>query len=167
MCSLGGFLIESGDKKVLVGLGFGDTQLKIEGFVTGNLPTSLGKADARPGEIDAAVCTYMHADHTTWTVTCDALTFGNARHLAGPGEVDHSRRRGRVVRPGAAAALHVAVRGVRGWADNRTERRDRPCTGTHSRSPMRERAVVLSDTIHCSAQLEEPISDLHVRRRPD
>jgi len=58
VCSIGGFLIESGNNKVLVDLGMGDTELEVEGFVTaktGRLLTSLGEAGVTPAEIDTVV----------------------------------------------------------------------------------------------------------------
>ncbi|WP_460348072.1 MBL fold metallo-hydrolase [Actinoallomurus acanthiterrae] len=165
MCSIGGFLIESGDKKILVDLGFGDTELEVEGFVTaksGSLLTSLAKAGTTPGEIDTVVYTHMHADHTGWTISGDALTFANARHLAGPGEVAHwLDHAGEAFAP--AQQLPFASR-----FEETTEGEDlapgvqivhapghTPGHQVVVVSSGEERAIVLGDTIHCSAQLEE------------
>ncbi|MCA2230276.1 MBL fold metallo-hydrolase [Nonomuraea aurantiaca] len=166
VCSIGGFLIESGDQKILVDLGFGNTELEVEGFVSaksGNLLTSLGAAGATPAGIDTVVYTHMHADHTGWTVTDNALTFGNARHLAGPGEVEHWLAHAdesfapaqqlpftsqfEVSTDGETLAPGVEIIHASGHTPGHQ------CVVVSSGT---ERAVILGDTIHTSAQLEEP-----------
>jgi glyoxylase-like metal-dependent hydrolase (beta-lactamase superfamily II) len=166
VCSIGGFLIESGDKKVLVDLGMGDTELEVEGFVTaksGRLLTSLGEAGITPAEIDTVVYTHMHADHTGWTVAGDTLTFQNARHVAGPGEVEHwlahaeesfapaqqlpFASRFEVSSDGEVLAPGVEIIHAPGHTPGHQ------CVVISSGT---ERAIVLGDTIHTSAQLEDP-----------
>ncbi|WP_327287411.1 MBL fold metallo-hydrolase [Streptomyces sp. NBC_01198] len=166
VCSIGGFLVESGDRKILVDLGFGDAVLEVEGFVTaksGRLLANLGAAGLTPAEIDTVVYTHMHADHTGWTATGDALTFANARHLAGPGEVSHwigrddepfspagqlpftsnfeESKDGEIIAPGVEI-LH---------APGHTP--GHQCLVISSGT---ERAMILGDTLHTPAQLQEP-----------
>ncbi|MEV1170983.1 MBL fold metallo-hydrolase [Nonomuraea sp. NPDC049784] len=166
VCSVGGFLIESGDKKVLVDLGLGDTELEVPDFVTarsGRLLKSLGEAGSAPADIDVVVYTHMHADHTGWTVTGDALTFGNARHLAGPGEVDHWRAHAE--EPFAPAQQLPFASRFEESVDGETIAPGVEIVQAPGHTPGHqcvvvssgtERAIVLGDTIHTAAQFEEP-----------
>ena len=166
VCSIGGFLIESGREKVLVDLGFGDTQLEIPDFVTarsGQLLNSLARTGAAPGDIDTVVYTHMHADHTGWTAVGDHLTFPNARYVAGPGEVAYWSAH-------ADAAFSPAAQLA--FTDHFEESKDGEIlapgvqvmqmpghTPGHQSvvvSSGHDRAIILGDTIHCSSQLEEP-----------
>ena len=166
VCSIGGFLIESGGAKVLVDLGFGDGQLEIPDFVTvrsGALLHNLARAGATPGDVTTVVYTHMHSDHTGWTAVDDQLTFTNARHVAGPGEVAHwSANADAPFSPAAQLA----------FANHFEESKDDEVlapgvqimqmpghTPGHQAvviSSGTDRAVILGDTIHCSAQIEEP-----------
>src|SRR5215813_562745 len=61
LCSIGSFLIESEDEKILVDLGFGETELDISDFVTahsGRLLDSLSQIGVKPDEITTVVYTH-------------------------------------------------------------------------------------------------------------
>jgi glyoxylase-like metal-dependent hydrolase (beta-lactamase superfamily II) len=166
LCSIGSFLIESKDEKILVDLGFGETELEIPDFVTahsGHLLDSLSQTGVKPDEITTVVYTHMHADHTGWTVTGDHLTFDRARHLAGPGEVMYwSAHAEAPFSP--AAQLAFAAR----FDESRDGQELAPGVNimqTPGHTPGHQcvvvssgddRAIILGDAIHCSAQLEEP-----------
>jgi Zn-dependent hydrolases, including glyoxylases len=166
LCSIGSFLVESGDEKILVDLGFGKTELDIPDFVTatsGRLLDSLSQAGVKPDEITTIVYTHMHADHTGWTATGDHLTFDRARHLAGPGEVEYwSANAEAPFSPGAQLAFATHF--------DESEDGQRLAPGvdimqTPGHTPGHQcvvvssgtdRAIILGDAVHCSAQLEEP-----------
>lgn len=86
--SVGGFLVQTGARNILVDTGYGDRQKEIPGlgpFVGGSLLDSLRKAGLEPEEIDTVVYTHLHSDHAGWTsrkVNDNwELTFSNASHL--------------------------------------------------------------------------------------
>jgi glyoxylase-like metal-dependent hydrolase (beta-lactamase superfamily II) len=84
--SMGGFLIETGDRKVLVDTGLGATEVEIGASWArgGRFLSSLAATGVRPEEIDIVVYTHLHSDHSGWTGSPDGqLHFPNARHLIG------------------------------------------------------------------------------------
>ena len=85
--TVGGFLIEAGDKKILMDLGYGPQIVKFPGFgpfIGGKYLASLAETDVDPEEITDVVFTHLHCDHTGWTsVEKDGvrqLTFPNAAY---------------------------------------------------------------------------------------
>ena len=166
VCSIGGFLIESGDAKVMVDLGFGDASLEVPDFVTaksGQLLKSLSEAGAAPDQINTVVYTHMHADHTGWTNSGDQLTFGEARHVAGPGEVQHWL--GHADEAFAPAQQLAFADRFEESVDGETIAPGVTLMHTPGHTPGHqcvvvssggERAIILGDTLHTAAQFEEP-----------
>jgi glyoxylase-like metal-dependent hydrolase (beta-lactamase superfamily II) len=166
VASLGGFLVESGDRKILVDLGFGKVELEIPDFATassGAFLDNLARAGVTPDQIDTVVYTHMHADHTGWTNVEDALSFPNARHIAGPGEVAHWTPRAE--EPFAPAAQLAFCSHFEESTDGEPVAPGVTIQHTPGHTPGHQvvivssgtaRAVLLGDTIHCAAQLDEP-----------
>jgi glyoxylase-like metal-dependent hydrolase (beta-lactamase superfamily II) len=92
LLTMGGFLVETGDRKILVDLGFGDRTVPfpvIDGvFRGGGLLANLEESGVPATEVDTVLFTHMHLDHVGWTSRGGALTFPNARYLAGEGELE-------------------------------------------------------------------------------
>ena len=89
--SIGGFLIETGDKKIIMDLGFGNMTVEFPGFgpfIGGDFMNSLAKTGVKPEEVTDVVFTHLHLDHVGWTSTDGALTFPNAKHMATKAEWD-------------------------------------------------------------------------------
>lgn len=90
--SLGGFLVETGEQKVIVDLGFGDATVPIppmDGvYRGGRFLDSLRQTGVKPTDVNVVFFTHLHFDHVGWTVQDGSLTFPNARYLAGQGEWD-------------------------------------------------------------------------------
>jgi glyoxylase-like metal-dependent hydrolase (beta-lactamase superfamily II) len=86
--SIGGFLIEAGDQKIIVDTGLGPVRLDFPGFgpfIGGKYLESFGKTGLAREEVTDVVFTHMHLDHVGWT-SIEAggkreLTFPNARHM--------------------------------------------------------------------------------------
>jgi glyoxylase-like metal-dependent hydrolase (beta-lactamase superfamily II) len=93
--TFGGFLVETGDRKLVVDLGFGVGELTLPELDAtaegGRLLDSLHGIGVEPAEVDTVVYTHLHFDHVGWTSTQGRLTFPNARHVAGAGEWDFWR----------------------------------------------------------------------------
>ena len=75
-CQLGGFLVRSGDRLVLVDTGAGPSSL--DGF--GRLMDSLGAAGHAPTDITDVVLTHLHFDHVGWTSDGERAIFPNATY---------------------------------------------------------------------------------------
>jgi glyoxylase-like metal-dependent hydrolase (beta-lactamase superfamily II) len=90
--TLGGFLVETGDRKIVVDIGFGDrttTFPQIDGvYRGGELLQNLERSGVRAADVDTVLFTHMHLDHVGWTSRGGTLTFPNARYLAGDGELE-------------------------------------------------------------------------------
>jgi len=87
LVTFGGFLIESGNKKVLMDLGLGKEKVNFPGFgmVSGKgYLQSLKNVGINPEDITDVFYTHLHMDHCGWTsVEKDGkrvLTFPNAEH---------------------------------------------------------------------------------------
>lgn len=85
--SIGGFLIEVGDQKLIVDLGIGPVYLDFPGFgpfFGGKYLESFQKTGLTREEVTDVVFTHMHLDHVGWTsLEVDGkreLTFPAARH---------------------------------------------------------------------------------------
>jgi glyoxylase-like metal-dependent hydrolase (beta-lactamase superfamily II) len=86
--SIGGFLIETGDRKVVIDTGIGPTRLDIPGmgyFEGGNFLNSLAAIGVGRSEVTDVIYTHLHFDHVGWTTQPSGvdreLTFPHARHL--------------------------------------------------------------------------------------
>lgn len=169
--SLGGFLIETGDRKLVVDLGFGDQTFEAPDFAKargGQLLDSLKQTGTTPEQVDTVVFTHMHSDHTGWTSPKEggqqALTFPNAKHLIGsdsewtfwqenpdapfnPGEsVQALANRFETTSDGEALAPGVNVLATPGHT---------PGHQSLVISSGSARAIVLGDVLHCPAQIPE------------
>ena len=70
LVTFGGFLIESGDKKVLMDLGLGTEKVNFPGFgmVSGKgYLDSLNNIGIKPEDITDVFYTHLHMDHCGWT----------------------------------------------------------------------------------------------------
>ena len=72
--SLGALLVESGEHRVLLDVGWGPSTLEISDtesrkefvFVGGRLLESLGAYGLKPGDVDHVMFSHLHNDHVGW-----------------------------------------------------------------------------------------------------
>lgn len=172
VASIGGLLIESGDRKVLVDTGFGPKHADIPPFGPfdgGELLQSFAAVGVDPSQVDTVAYTHLHLDHIGWTSKAAVdrdrvLTFPKARYVirsaewkqwsgrndpAGPSEAeveDPLRNRVDLVDGDQSLAPGVTMVSTPGH--------------THGHSSFvissgTDRAMILGDVIHCPVQLEE------------
>jgi glyoxylase-like metal-dependent hydrolase (beta-lactamase superfamily II) len=166
---LGGFLIETADRKILVDLGFGDHVFEVPDFarfVGGKYLDSLKQAGATPADIDTVVYTHMHVDHTGWTSSGDGLTFANARHVTGEAEWAHWQEPDPSgVGPNAEAVLAPLASRIEHVSDGEVVAPGVNVMGTPGHTPGHlslvissgtDRAVILGDVVNCPVQIAEP-----------
>lgn len=87
--SIGGLLVERGDRALLIDAGFGPHSGSSPPIVApwrgGQLPTSLRRVGRDPDEIDAVAFTHMHDDHIGWasprSLIDGQVLFGRAEWL--------------------------------------------------------------------------------------
>lgn len=170
--TFGGFLIQTGDRKVLIDTGFGEKHVEFPGFGPlsgGNLLRSLASAGCKPEEIDTVFYTHLHLDHVGWTSVASGagrtLTFPNARYLirqpeweywtsadnpAGPDPVEVRQPiegHMEMVEDGQAIAPGINLIATPGHT---------PGHMSVVVSSGDQRAIILGDVVHCPVQLDEP-----------
>lgn len=87
--TIGGFLIETPNRKMIVDTGIGPVSIDFPGFGPfsgGRYLDSFAQTGVDRQEIDTVIFTHLHLDHVGWTSIEEdgqrVLTFPNAKHLA-------------------------------------------------------------------------------------
>jgi glyoxylase-like metal-dependent hydrolase (beta-lactamase superfamily II) len=95
---LGAFLVEAGERVMLVDLGFGNRHVTAGSleWSGGSLLADLATTGKTPADVDTVVYTHLHLDHVGWTsdrTTAEpSLSFSNANHVMLQAEWDHWNR---------------------------------------------------------------------------
>jgi len=167
LATFGGFLIETGDRKVAVDLGFGDASVEFPGFGTltgGRYLDSLKQTGVTPDQIDTVVYTHMHVDHTGWTATNGDLTFAGARHVAMAAEWEHWQQPDETGTGPAPDTVSAVASQLEPCGDGDTIVPGVTVLATPGHTPGHlslvissgaARAVIVGDVLHCPAQLPE------------
>ena len=171
LVTIGGFLIETGDRKVVVDLGFGDKVLPFPGVATfsgGRLLDSLKQTGVNPADVDTVVYTHLHLDHVGWTAPSGTLTFPNATHLAGAGEWDFWRgvtdEMLLVAGPDPQAVQPALESRLEALEDGNSVAPGISVIATPGHTPGHislvvssgtDRALIMGDTVHCPLQFDE------------
>jgi glyoxylase-like metal-dependent hydrolase (beta-lactamase superfamily II) len=170
LVSIGSFLLQSGDRNVLVDTGFGPRHVEFPGFGPfdgGRLLQSLAQAVVEPGDIDTVVYTHLHLDHVNASVRRDdetwSLAFPNARFLIR--ESEWNQWAGKNDPAGIYQETEEAIRDrVELFDSDRTIAPGVSVMSTPGHTPGHnsivvssgaERGVILGDVVHCPVQLEE------------
>jgi glyoxylase-like metal-dependent hydrolase (beta-lactamase superfamily II) len=170
LASLGGLLVETGDRKVLIDTGFGPRHAEFPGFGPfdgGKLLQSLKEHGLEPGQIDTVVFTHLHLDHVNAAVRRDgedwALAFPKARFLVRDNEWHHWV--GKNDPAGMYEETELAIRDHVDLCDADTAVAPGvTLVSTPGHTPGHtsvviasgtDRAIVLGDVLHCPVQLEE------------
>ena len=85
--ALGGFLIRSGDRVVVVDTGLGP--LDRPPFVGGRFIESLAAFGVAPADVTDVVLTHLHFDHVGWTTQNGEIVFPNASYQCDTRDWDH------------------------------------------------------------------------------
>jgi glyoxylase-like metal-dependent hydrolase (beta-lactamase superfamily II) len=166
---LGGFLIQTGDRNIVVDLGFGDHSAEFPGFATfvgGRYLDSLKQTGVAQGDVDTVIFTHMHLDHVGWTTTGGSLTFPNARHVAGGAEWAHWQHPDESgVGPNPETVLAPLAPRIDQATDGESVAPGINLLATPGHTPGHlsivvssgtDRAVILGDVVNCPVQLAEP-----------
>ena len=170
--TLGGFLIRSGERNVLVDLGFGHEEAEFPGFGpfrAGRLLENLRATGLEPGDVDTVLFTHLHFDHVGWTTTPGsgdpALTFSRAQHLLNGTEWDHWHGGDDPLGPGLAEVQQPLENRLERVEDGQVVAPGVNVIATPGHTPGHlsvvissgtDRAIILGDVVHCPVQLDEP-----------
>ena len=178
--SVGAVLVEVGDRRALIDLGWGPSTLDIyeatqgerRGHVHGGaLVASLGECGFGPDDIDTVVISHLHSDHIGWLLNDEKLTFSRASHLLAEAEWGFWHEPGRLDQLGSPSSDQSAILGSRlrfvDDGDTILPGVNAMLTAGHTpghlsfvASSGTERAVVLGDAVHCPLELSYPELEL-------
>ena len=170
VATVGGFLIRTDDRLVVVDLGAGAGEFEIPGVGwgrNGRLLDSLREAGVAPEQVDTVVLTHLHADHVGWAASEGALVFPNARHVMGAAaELEFWRANPEApFAPPADAILDPLEPRIEPSEDGATVAPGVTLVATPGHTPGHqtvvvssgaERAVLLGDVMHCPLQVSLP-----------
>ncbi|MFN8020171.1 MAG: MBL fold metallo-hydrolase [Acidimicrobiales bacterium] len=157
---VGGFLVRTGDRVVLVDAGVGEVHDEM--FDGGSMLADLARHGVRPDDVDIVVVTHLHSDHAGWLQRDGRPTFANASVHVGTADwtffVDEARggrRRAEhlkvvteqvttIDRDGQVIAPGITARSTPGHTPGHT---------SLVLSSGAQRMIVLGDALHCPAQL--------------
>ena len=155
---VGSFLVRSGDRLVLIDLGYGPEPPS--GLSGGALLANLGAVGVQPGDITDVVFSHLHPDHVGWATCAGVVTFPQATHHCHAADWRHFVTDSAVA--SVAALLSPLADRMEMW------------TGAHRAAPGvdlvaapghtpgnayvvlssgSERAFLLGDIVHCPAEL--------------
>ncbi len=159
---VGGYLVRTGDRTVLLDAGVGD--VTDEMFSGGRLLESLASLGVGPGEIDTVFVSHLHPDHMGWLEQDGRATFTNAKVMIGAADwthfVDREGGGARTAERLRAVEEHVALVDGDGVsiAPGITSRMTPGHTPGHMSAVVSDsgaRLIMLGDVMHCPTQLTE------------
>lgn len=174
--SLGALLVRSGERLLLLDLGWGPTKESIvdpetgatDGWIAGGaLLEHLEACGVRPEDVDTVLFSHLHRDHTGWLGRDGEPCFPNADHLVAEAEWTYWTTTGTLgVGPAPTKEqLDVLAERVGFVADAETPVPGVDVLATPGHTPGHcsfvlssgtDRAVVLGDAVHCPIELLEP-----------
>ena len=155
--ALGGFLIRTRDRVVLVDTGVG--AMTLGPFGGGQLLDSLAAEGVSPADVTDVVLTHLHFDHVGWTTTHGEVVFTNATYRCDRRDWDHFVGPD----PGATKKLSPLESRLDTWdgnggpllpgLDTMSAPGHTPGSTVIVISSGDERAMLLGDVVHCPIEL--------------
>ncbi len=153
---MGGFLVHSGDRVVLVDTGLGD--IRLAAFEGGRLLQGLAAIGVAPADVTDVVLTHLHFDHVGWTTRHGEVVFTNATYRCDRRDWDHFVGPD----PGATKKLSPLTDRLDAWdgsgsllpgVDTLAAPGHTPGSTIIVLSSGTERAMLLGDVVHCPIEL--------------
>jgi glyoxylase-like metal-dependent hydrolase (beta-lactamase superfamily II) len=176
VASIGGFLIQTGGRNLLVDTGYGEHHVEVPGlgpFVGGGLLQHLATTGLEPRDIDTVIYTHLHLDHIGWTSRVvngeRELTFSRANHLLMSTEwefwsaPDHGPLQDGLG-PGLTEVRQPLEHHTQFISDGQVIAPGVNVLATPGHTPGHlslvissgaERAIILGDVMHCPVQFDE------------
>jgi glyoxylase-like metal-dependent hydrolase (beta-lactamase superfamily II) len=167
---VGGFLVSTGDRLVLVDAGVGPERIGPYGpfdrvLEGGELPARLHEIGVDPEDITDVVFSHLHPDHYGWAVEEDGRFFGNATFHCHSKDWDHFVAGAEGGPLGRAARLVALSDRLETWDDDgpllpgidvQLAPGHTPGSSIVVLSSGQERALLLGDVVHCPVELLDP-----------
>lgn len=159
--SLGGFLVRTGERVVLIDTGVGRIDNGV--YRGGGFLTSLAGAGVAPAEVTDVVLTHLHFDHVGWATQKGEVVFEHATYRCHPADWDHfvagpNPEAGSVRKLSPIAERLEPFAGDTDVAPGVTVRHapgHTPGSAVVVISDGEDRAVLLGDAVHCPVELVE------------
>jgi glyoxylase-like metal-dependent hydrolase (beta-lactamase superfamily II) len=160
--TIGGFLLRTGDRTVLVDAGVGTIDnAKYHG---GRFLDSLRAAGVEPADVTDVVFTHLHFDHVGWATQRGAIVFPNATYHVHTADQQHflagpSANPGAVRKLGPLEGRWSTFDGdttIAPGLDARPAPGHTPGSTVYVVSSDGERALLLGDVVHSVVELTEP-----------
>ena len=159
--SLGGFLVWTGDRIVLVDTGAG--RIDNERYHGGRLLESLAAIGVAPDHVTDVVFTHLHFDHVGWATQKGSVVFPRATFRCHGADWDHFVA-GPNPEPGSVKKLSPLADRLEPFGDDATPAPGITVRHAPGHTPGSavivvadgdERAVLLGDVVHCPVELME------------
>ena len=160
--TIGGFLVRTGDRTVLVDAGAGT--IDTGQYKGGQLLTSLQSHGVAPGDVTDVIFTHLHFDHVGWATSKGEVVFRNATYRVHEADWAYF-----VESPGAAPGAVRKLSPVKAQLETFATQcvlapglEARPAPGHTPGSTIyilssgTQRALLLGDVAHCTVELTEP-----------
>ena len=160
--TVGGFLVRSGDRVILVDAGLGPFDR--DGYKGGQLPESLAALGVRPEDVTDVLLTHLHFDHVGWVTQKGVVVFPNATYRCHAGDWDHfvtaaDADAGAVRKLSPLESRLETFKGdttVAPGVDVRDAPGHTPGSTIAVVSSGTARALLIGDVVHCPIELTEP-----------
>jgi glyoxylase-like metal-dependent hydrolase (beta-lactamase superfamily II) len=159
--SLGGFLVRTGDRVVLIDAGVG--RIDNDTYHGGQLLESLAAAGAGPDDVTDVVFTHLHFDHVGWATQKGTVVFPRATFRCHRHDWDHFVA-GPHPEPGSVRKLSPLADRLEPFDDDTTLAPGISVRHAPGHTPGSavvvvadgaERALLLGDVVHCPVELME------------
>ncbi|GAA4917364.1 glyoxylase-like metal-dependent hydrolase (beta-lactamase superfamily II) [Actinomycetospora succinea] len=160
--TLGGFLVRTGDRVVLVDAGVG--RIRNDHYAGGGFLDALAALGVTPDQVTDVVFTHLHFDHVGWATSRGEVVFDRATYRVHEADWVHFVEAADAD-PGAVRKLaplrerletfdaeHTVVPGL----DARPTPGHTPGSTTYVVSGRGQRALLIGDVAHSVVELEEP-----------
>ena len=154
--ALGGFLVRTGDRLVLVDTGIGE--LEAGPLAGGRLLDGLAALGVKPDDVTDVVLTHLHFDHVGWTTRHGQIVFPGATYRCDQRDWDHFVGPD----PGATKKLTPLAGRLETWDSNGPLLPGVDVLAAPGHTPGStivvissgtERAILLGDVVHCPVEL--------------
>jgi glyoxylase-like metal-dependent hydrolase (beta-lactamase superfamily II) len=159
--ALGGFLVRTGDRVVLVDAGAG--RIDNDRYHGGRLLESLAALDVTPDDVTDVIFTHLHFDHVGWATQKGTVVFRNATFHCHAADWDHFVA-GPDPEAGSVKKLSPLADRLEPFGDDATPAPGITVRHAPGHTPGSavivvadgdERALLLGDVVHCPVELME------------